>query len=136
KRPAWGAPAQERVGSSGEQTAAVRLGDRGRPVAYLQLGVDVLEMGLHARLADEQLPGRLPVGSAAGDQPQHLQFPVAQPWPGRPAYLAHELVGDRGGEHRLAAVGRAYRPQQFLDRRVLEQVSGRSEERRVGKEYR
>ena len=43
-----------------------RLGHRCRAVADAQLGVDVQQVGLDRRFADEQPGGRLPVDVAGG----------------------------------------------------------------------
>ena len=51
-----------------QQSAVERLGDGGRAVADAELGVDVEQVGLDGRLADEQPRGGLAVGRAAGDE--------------------------------------------------------------------
>src|SRR5215469_550759 len=63
----------------GEQAAVECLGDGGRPVADAELGVDVVQVGLHRGLADEQPRRRLPVRAPAGHQLEHLELALAEP---------------------------------------------------------
>ena len=99
---------------------------RGRPVVHVELRVDVQEVGLDGRLADEQARRGPPVRLALGDQRQDLELPVAQrvrgglpeltrrgaPRPTAPAPTR------RGTRRRTARM-------KLLARRVLEQVAGR-----------
>ena len=73
-----------RTGGSGkrarrDQAGLVREDDGLDPVAQAQLGEHVADVGLHRRLAHDQLCGDLRVGHALGDQPEHLQLALGQP---------------------------------------------------------
>src|SRR5690606_38171566 len=65
-------------GPSAEDAQLVGGGHSRCPVAHAELLEDMGEMGLHRRLADEQLPRDRPVGSSPGHEHQHLLLPDAQ----------------------------------------------------------
>ena len=61
-----------------DQAALVGEDDRLDPVAQVQLGQHVGDVGLDRRLPDEELPGDLGVSQAAGDKRQHLGLALSQ----------------------------------------------------------
>jgi hypothetical protein len=62
---------------------------------------------------------------------QDFEFPLAERFgAGRPR--AAQQAGDhRGRQHRITVRGCLDRPQQFIARRVLQQVAGRAREDRI-----
>ena len=80
-------------------------------VAEREFLEDVGDVGLHGRLADEERPGDLAVGESAGDEPEDLEFAVAELGERRGGAggrwrsadeLLDEPTGDRGGEEGIS----------------------------------
>jgi hypothetical protein len=51
---------------------------RGRPVPQLELGEQVVDVGLDRAFADEKLGGDLAVGPAAADAREHVKLTAGQ----------------------------------------------------------
>src|SRR5690242_8630023 len=82
-------------GSAAGQQAALEPGRHRRgTVVDAELGVDVRDMGLDRGLADEQAGGGLAVRAALRDQPQDVEFTLAERFPGWLPDLAEEPGGD------------------------------------------
>src|SRR5687767_4043807 len=88
-----------------EKTALEPRGNGGGPVVDAELGVDVQQVGLDGCLADEQALRTLPVGRAAGDQSQYVEFALAERRFGC-AHATHQTCRHGRGEDRLTSCGR------------------------------
>ena len=60
---------------AGDQTVVVSEDDRGGPVAQVELGEEVVDVGFHGAFADEELPGDLAVGVSLADEGKDVPFP-------------------------------------------------------------
>src|SRR3954471_15892759 len=74
-----GVIASSAVGSSADEAATQGDGHGGGPVADAQLLVDVLEVGLDGRRADDQPVGDFRPAEAVAGQAQDLEFARTQP---------------------------------------------------------
>lgn len=90
------------------------------------LGVQMGEMGLHGRLADEQFTGDLTVGRAPGDQGQHLALARGERLVAGGAHGRDQTGGDGRGEDRTAVRRRPDGREQLVARGVLEQIARRA----------
>jgi hypothetical protein len=81
------------------------LGDGSCAVADAELGVDVQQVRLHRRLADEQLGGGLLVRHAGCHQFEYLKLTLAERLLFRRAQPAPKTADDGRCQHRLAARG-------------------------------
>src|ERR1700733_2112192 len=79
-----------RSSRAGQQAALETCGDGGGPVVDAELGVDVQQVGLDRRLADEQPGGRLAVLAAERDQAEYVQLALAERLLGRLPDLADQ----------------------------------------------
>jgi hypothetical protein len=57
---------------------ALRIAERGDPVARAGLGEDAVDVGLDRVVAEEQAVGDLAVGQALGDQAEDLYLALGQ----------------------------------------------------------
>src|SRR2546421_3002859 len=107
-------PPSVQVGSADPDQPALDGGVDGRGTAvHAELVVDVGEVRLDGRLADEQLAADLPVRGAGGEQFEDLDLPLAQRDLRRPE-ARHQARGHRRGQYGLAGRRRTQRVEQLL----------------------
>ena len=103
-----------------DQPPAHGRGDRLRAAQHLQLGEDRAQMRLDRRLADGKPRADLLVAQPVAQQGQHGQLAWGQ---GLAAHARGQLGHQRRGQAGLARMHLADRGQQFLARRVLQQIA-------------
>src|SRR6478735_10168268 len=117
-----------------EEFLAHGVHDRFHPRVQLQLLQDVAHVVLHRVLTDEQLPGRVPVVHSLGDQAEHLELALGEPWrrdllpigAGHLLELVDQLDGHGRADQRLSFRDDPDGLGHLVDGGVLEQVAGRT----------